>query len=214
MTGATVKEALGSLLTRWIPARAVTSIVAGITEGAQPVGTLDLVALQHVMAQVETGIKLFGGTWTPEVRREVRTRLTAGRAPAPRTVRVPVASDADVMSAQTQTQTICRGFFKATDNVRLATAVSELARNIYLYAGRGTVTLSLAEDAGAVRFDVVAADEGPGIANLDEIMSGAYVSRTGLGRGLKGTKVLLDGLEVDTAKGRGTRVHGWKRVRS
>jgi serine/threonine-protein kinase RsbT len=62
-------------------------------------------------------------------------------------------------------------------------------------------------------FEVSAVDDGPGIANLDVIMKGQYRSRTGLGRGIVGTKALLDELEVDSAPGKGTRISGHRRAR-
>jgi serine/threonine-protein kinase RsbT len=115
---------------------------------------------------------------------------------------------------QTRCQALCRDFFSATDCVRLATAASELARNIYMYAREGEVRLELREDDRGVLFTVLATDRGPGIANVAEVLSGRYVSRTGLGRGLSGARKLLDDLEVDSAPGKGTTVRGWKRSRS
>jgi anti-sigma regulatory factor (Ser/Thr protein kinase) len=125
-----------------------------------------------------------------------------------------VKSDVDVLVVQTTCQQLCTEFFGATDVVRLATAVSELARNIYMYAKRGEVELSVFEGADGVRFSVVARDQGPGIPHLEEVLSGRYTSRTGLGRGLVGTRTLLDGMEIDSKVGVGTTVRGWKKVRA
>jgi serine/threonine-protein kinase RsbT len=126
---------------------------------------------------------------------------------------VQVRSDADVLVVQTRCQVLCKDFFGPTDCVRLATAASELARNIYMYAKEGEVTLELAEDGLQARLSLVAADRGPGIADVETVLSGKYRSRTGLGRGLAGTKQLLDSLEIESGPGRGTVVRGFKRAR-
>lgn len=87
---------------------------------------------------------------------------------------------------------------------KVATAVSELARNIVNYTPGGSVRLeSLGGDPP--RLSVVAEDRGKGIANLAEVLSGAYKSRTGLGRGLLGVKRLMDRFDVRTGP-TGTRV--------
>ena len=95
----------------------------------------------------------------------------------------------------------------------VAAAASELARNIYMYAKLGSVTLRLVDEPATYRFELMADDNGPGIGNLDVIMSGTYRSRTGLGRGIVGTRALLDELKVDTAPGKGTHITGIKRAK-
>jgi serine/threonine-protein kinase RsbT len=86
---------------------------------------------------------------------------------------------------------------------RLTTAVSELARNIVLYAGTGQVEVRPTSPPG---LEVVARDNGPGIANLARIMGGDYRSRHGMGLGLRGVKKLAERFDVQTAPGRGTTV--------
>jgi serine/threonine-protein kinase RsbT len=106
-----------------------------------------------------------------------------------------------------------KGLYHPTDVVRVATAISELSRNIYMYAQRGEVTLELSEDRpGAALFRIIAVDRGPGIKDLDAILKGTYRSTTGLGRGLRGCKALLDDLEV-TSTPNGTTVRGQRRSR-
>ena len=96
------------------------------------------------------------------------------------------------------------------DQTRLATAVSELARNAYDYAGGGRVRFELESDGegGARRQSLVVrvSDSGPGIADLDAVLSGRYVSRTGMGVGLAGARRLVDRFRVESAVGAGTRV--------
>lgn len=94
-------------------------------------------------------------------------------------------------------------------SVKVATAVSELARNIVFYAGKGTVELrTLKDDKGAASLQIVAADEGPGIDphKLGEIWSGTYKSQRGMGKGLVAVKKLVDEFHLDTGPGRGTTV--------
>ena len=77
------------------------------------------------------------------------------------------------------------------DQIRMATATSEIARNAFRYARSGRVTFSLQLDSPQ-RLEVTVSDTGPGITNLDQILSGRYRSDTGLGMGIIGTKRLMD----------------------
>lgn len=79
---------------------------------------------------------------------------------------------------------------------KVVTAVSELARNIARYVGEGRVRFRI--DTDTQRIIVVAEDHGPGISNLDDIMSGNYRSKTGLGRGLMGVRNLADEFDIGT----------------
>jgi serine/threonine-protein kinase RsbT len=87
---------------------------------------------------------------------------------------------------------------------KVATIVSELARNMVLYAGGGIVEIA-STNGQPKRVVVTGTDQGPGIPNLSEVLSGRYKSRTGLGRGLLGTKRLSDRFDVSTGND-GTRV--------
>jgi signal transduction histidine kinase len=99
------------------------------------------------------------------------------------------------------------------DQIRLATAVSELARNIYQYAGTGTfhfyLERNLIGNVTGIVFD--ANDQGPGIPHLQQILDGGYVSPTGMGTGLRGAQRLLDIWQIDTSPS-GTRIQAGKRV--
>lgn len=93
--------------------------------------------------------------------------------------------------------------FSAQDQTRMATAVSELARNALMYAGGGQVEYGV--DARARQLTVRVSDQGAGIAGLEEILAGRYVSRTGMGAGLRGTRRLMDQFEITTGPA-GTRI--------
>jgi serine/threonine-protein kinase RsbT len=206
-----IKDALARGLGALVAPRAVTSILATLPPTASaPVGSLDVVAAQELARQLATGVRVFGGPSTPEALQALRRSITGGVTAPPRREAVTVRSDADVLTAQARCQALCKEFFGATDCVRLATAASELARNIYLYARQGELSLELSEDARGVRLTIVATDQGPGIPNLEHVLSGTYRSKTGLGRGLVGTRALLEELQIETAPGRGTTVRGWK----
>ncbi len=82
------------------------------------------------------------------------------------------------------------------DSLRAATGLSELTRNILMYAGSGEVVVEILDAPRRIR--MVASDRGPGIGNLDEVLGGEYQSKTGLGRGLLGTKRLADHFEIST----------------
>ena len=96
--------------------------------------------------------------------------------------------------------------FDAQDQTRLATAVSEIARNALTYARRGTIEFGLEGSTAPQVFAVRVTDEGPGIPNLATILAGRYRSATGMGLGLIGARRLMDFFHVETTPGQGTRV--------
>ena len=106
--------------------------------------------------------------------------------------------------------------FSSTDLTLLATAISEVARNITAYATRGEVLLSIIHDNGGREgIRVVARDQGPGIADLDLAMQDGYTSGGGLGLGLPGARRLVDEFDIETAPAAGTTVTlvKWSRAR-
>ena len=102
--------------------------------------------------------------------------------------------------------------FSLTDVTMIATAISEIARNITSYAGRGTVRVWVADRDGRKALVVRAEDQGPGIADIDRAMEDGYSTGRGLGMGLPGARRLMDRLVVDSALGRGTIIEMWKWV--
>ncbi|HEY9619584.1 MAG TPA: ATP-binding protein [Crinalium sp.] len=110
-----------------------------------------------------------------------------------------------VLTRQQARQIAERLGFDAQDQVRLATAVSEMARNVFQYAGAGTVEFLVDEEPPQV-FLMRICDRGPGITNLPRILTGQYTSPTGMGQGILGSKRLMDRFEIETAPGQGTTV--------
>ncbi|OBF06184.1 serine/threonine protein kinase [Mycobacterium sp. ACS4054] len=102
--------------------------------------------------------------------------------------------------------------FSLTDVTMIATAISEIARNITSYAGRGAVRVFVADREGRKALVVRAEDEGPGIADIERAMEDGYSTGRGLGMGLPGSRRLMDKLLVESALGRGTVVEMWKWV--
>jgi signal transduction histidine kinase len=118
-----------------------------------------------------------------------------------------IQSELDVVGARQrarQIATFCG--FGRQDQVRIATVVSELARNIYCYAAAGNVHFALEEEANPQILVIGIEDQGPGIANIEQILSGKYQSSTGMGVGITGARCLMDQFEIVTAPGEGTRI--------
>ncbi len=102
--------------------------------------------------------------------------------------------------------------FSLTDVTMIATAISEIARNITSYAGRGAVRVAVADREGRKALVVRAEDDGPGIADIERAMEDGYSTGRGLGLGLPGSRRLMDRLIVESALGRGTVIEMWKWV--
>lgn len=123
--------------------------------------------------------------------------------------RLAIDGEKDIASARLEawSEAVRLGLSKLA-SVKVATAVSELARNIVFYAGEGQIELRSAVEGASARLEIVARDGGPGIdrAKLDEIYAGSYRSARGMGKGLMAVKKLVDDFQLDTAPGRGTLV--------
>jgi signal transduction histidine kinase/CheY-like chemotaxis protein len=120
---------------------------------------------------------------------------------------IAIRTEEDVVEARRQARDIAAKLgFDPNDQTRMATAVSEIARNAFHYASGGTVEFVYAGDAnGGGALEVQIKDQGPGIADLKKILSGAYRSKTGMGLGIIGAKRLMDDFRIESAAG-GTTV--------
>jgi serine/threonine-protein kinase RsbT len=103
--------------------------------------------------------------------------------------------------------------FGLTDVTRIITAASELARNIYTYAGSGVMHWRVLDAGTNTGIELTFIDHGPGIANLDQVMQEGYSTSGGLGMGLPGSKRLMDEFEIHSTAGLGTTVtvKKWKK---
>lgn len=94
--------------------------------------------------------------------------------------------------------------FGTVDQARITTAISELARNIYLYALMGEIIIERISDGNRVGIQIIAADKGQGINDIAKVMEDGYSTSGGLGAGLPGVKRLMDDIEIQSAIGKGT----------
>lgn len=124
---------------------------------------------------------------------------------------VEVNNSDDIVTARQAGHTLARKLsFSVTDVTMIATAISEIARNITSYAGRGEVRVGVQYRDGRQALVVRAEDDGPGIADIERAMEDGYSTGRGLGLGLPGARRLMDGLIVESSPGKGTVVEMWK----
>ncbi|PIC65105.1 ATP-binding protein [Sporosarcina sp. P13] len=100
--------------------------------------------------------------------------------------------------------------FGTVDQARITTAISELARTIYLYAGKGRIEIQSITVGQRVGLVIIASDEGPGIADLQKVMTDGYTTSGGLGAGMPGVKRLMDDFRIETEVGVGTTITATK----
>ena len=122
-------------------------------------------------------------------------------------LRVPVGADTDIVAVRENGRELARQCgFPSTERAVVATAVSELARNIVRYAARGEIVLRLVDDSGRRGVEVLAADDGPGIVDVARAMQDGFSTSGGLGLGLPGVRRIMDEFEISSEFGKGTRV--------
>ena len=122
--------------------------------------------------------------------------------------RVPIKDEYDIVMARSAGKSVAKEVgFGIVDQTRIATAISELARNIIVHAVEGVVEIrQVYADEGTVGLEVVAIDDGPGIPDVEQAMRDGFTTGKGLGAGLGGAKRLVDEFEIDSTVGKGTRV--------
>jgi serine/threonine-protein kinase RsbT len=184
----------------------------------RPVGDLSEADRRAVLGELQSSIRLFSrGNSTELIAACTRALAAAAGAdpggngdarPAGSRV-LPIEAEKDIAAARLEawSEAVRIGLSKFT-SVKVATAVSELARNIVFYAGRGQVELRTVAEPQRTRLQIVASDQGPGIEplRLAEIYAGTYRSQRGMGKGLMAVKKLVDEFDLDTRPGRGTVV--------
>lgn len=120
---------------------------------------------------------------------------------------VPVRSDVDILLARQKARSLVETLrFSSSELTLIATAISEIARNIVSYAGNGAVVLRLVHRGDTRGITIVARDQGPGIADLSRAMEDGYSTSGGLGLGLPGTRRLMDEFDVVSIPGKGTTI--------
>src|SRR5579871_3423274 len=120
---------------------------------------------------------------------------------------IPINADSDIIEARMVARALSEyAGFSGADLVMIATAVSEVARNILDYARPGEVVLSVIQNSTRRGFQVVARDRGPGISDINQAMQDGYSTSRGLGLGLPGSRRMVDEFLIESTVGRGTTI--------
>ena len=149
---------------------------------------------------------LFAGDSAPEILAELDRATEGVFALAPRDRTIPITGEASVVVARTEAKRLAMKMgFRPVLQTKVATAASELARNIYLYAGEGEIILQV-RTAPRNGVAVIARDRGPGIPDVQAVLTGRFQSRTGMGMGLRGVRSIADAFSIRSVPGEGTEV--------
>ena len=125
----------------------------------------------------------------------------------PGEVVVPIRADVDVVIARQKIRALVSDLrFSGSELTLIATAISEVARNIVSYAGSGEIVMRVVRQGQRRGITVVARDKGPGIADIERAMEDGYSTSRGLGLGLPGSKRLMDEFELVSEVGKGTEI--------
>jgi serine/threonine-protein kinase RsbT len=120
---------------------------------------------------------------------------------------VGIETEGDIVVARRAVRdAAAKAGFSPTDITRIVTAASELARNIFQYAGKGAMHWRFIEDGGRLGLELQFVDQGPGIANVEKALEQGYTTGDGLGMGLPGAKRLMDEMEIQSKPGQGTTI--------
>ena len=129
-------------------------------------------------------------------------------------IRVPIQADGDLVVARAQARALAQRLgFRPPDPTLIATAISELARNLVVHVGHGEIIMRPLREDRRYGVLVVVRDEGEGIADVDAALEIGQASRGGLGLGLPGARRLMDEFEVESELGKGTTItmRKWRR---
>ncbi len=122
-------------------------------------------------------------------------------------IQVAINSDQDIVSARQRGRAMANELgFSSGDATLIATAISELARNIVAYARRGRITLNVINGMNRQGISVTASDDGPGIPDIPQALRDGFSTSGSLGLGLPGVRRLVDEFEITSQPGRGTTV--------
>jgi serine/threonine-protein kinase RsbT len=129
------------------------------------------------------------------------------RLPRSAEVRIKISTDADIITARQAGRSLAgQAGCSSTDLTEVATAISEIARNIVTYAGGGEISMRLVDRRDRAGIEIVAVDEGPGIVDVDRALEDGFTTGMGLGLGLPGARRLMDDFRIISKPGRGTRI--------
>jgi serine/threonine-protein kinase RsbT len=127
---------------------------------------------------------------------------------------VTIQKEWDIVGARQMGRNIAKEIgFGTVDQARIATAISELARNIYLYAGNGEISFEKLENIDHKGIGIYAVDNGPGMEEISQVMEDGFSTSGGLGAGLPGVKRLMDEFDIISKTGEGTKIKVVKWIR-
>ncbi|MED4400585.1 anti-sigma regulatory factor [Metabacillus fastidiosus] len=127
---------------------------------------------------------------------------------------VKIITEWDIVAARQLGRNVAKELgFGTVDQARITTAISELARNIYLYAGKGEMQIERINKFGKKGLKVIALDNGPGIDDIRRVMEDGFSTSGGLGAGLPGVKRLMDDFDITSSVGKGTTIQVVKWLR-
>lgn len=122
-------------------------------------------------------------------------------------MRVEIRTTDDIITSRSAAKEMARELgFGIVDQTKIATAISELARNVIDYAGAGTLSMRAIEANQKKGVEIVCEDQGPGIDDVSQAMQDGFTTSKGLGMGLPGSKRLMDEFDIQSARGQGTRI--------
>lgn len=122
-------------------------------------------------------------------------------------VSIPIAHDADIVAARQHGRELAAKVgFTGSDLTVIATAISEIVRNMVVYAGKGELYLARIQEGGRRGILIVARDRGPGIPDVALAMMDGYSTGGSLGLGLPGARRLMDEFAIESTLGQGTTV--------
>jgi serine/threonine-protein kinase RsbT len=201
---ATLSRHMSAILARSVLSRAMQRVPVTLDAMSNIDGDLLCEAL-------DVGLKLFvpDNASRAVCQREVRAlfpKSARASSALPTEVVVEVKTETDVVKARASAMAFCSSMrLQESACMKLSTATSELARNILHYTSGGQIVIRCVT-APRPGIEIIARDQGPGIADLDHKLSGQYKSRTGLGLGLTGTRRLVDSFDVQTSPESGTTI--------
>lgn len=127
---------------------------------------------------------------------------------------VKIVTEWDIVAARQLGRNVAKELgFGTVDQARITTAISELARNIYLYAGQGEMRIERIQDLSKKGLKIIAIDNGPGIPDIRKVMEDGFSTSGGLGAGLPGVKRLMDEFDISSSVGEGTNIQAVKWLR-
>ncbi|TDL75946.1 anti-sigma regulatory factor [Peribacillus frigoritolerans] len=127
---------------------------------------------------------------------------------------VKIITEWDIVAARQLGRNVAKELgFGIVDQARITTAISELARNIYLYAGQGQICIEQISEFSKKGLKIIAIDNGPGIPDIRKVMEDGFSTSGGLGAGLPGVKRLMDEFSINTVLGEGTDIQAVKWLR-